>query len=264
MMARSLSLEEIRYKAPSVFATEPYIKMSEKYRFVPTIEPVTALMDKGFLPVYAGQSKTRIPGKGDFTRHVLRFRHTDFVGTADSIPEIVLLNSHDGSSAYKLMLGFFRIVCSNGMIVCSGQVDEISARHSGREGLVQEVIEGSFKIVENAPVVTQQIEDWRGKALSKPQQLAYASAALELRDAVIKPNVEDLITPRRNADKDMTVWHTFNTVQENLIRGGLGTMHTMANGRRAWRHTRAVKSVNEDVKLNRALWRLTEELNKSV
>lgn len=267
-MRNAISLEQIKYNAPSVFATTPWGGMSDKYRFVPTIDVVQSLMMKGFEPVYAGQARTRIEGKGEFTRHVLRFRHpgfeTSLLKVGDSLPEIVLLNSHDGTSAYKLMLGIFRLVCSNGMIVSSGQLEEIKARHSGRESLVQEVIEGSFRIIEEAPKAMKQISDWQDKTLTADQQIAYANAALELRDTVVKPDAAQLIGARRSADKENNVWTTFNRVQENMIRGGMGVMHTNAQGRRAWRHTRAVKSVNEDVKLNRALWRLTEELAKAV
>ncbi|MBE0472562.1 MAG: hypothetical protein IBX55_24025 [Methyloprofundus sp.] len=50
----------------------------------------------------------------------------------------------------------------------------------------------------------------------------------------------------------------FNRVQENLFKGGLrGRSY---NGRNV--RTRAIQSVSEDVKLNRALWQLTEEFSK--
>lgn len=253
-----LSTEEIRRYAPSVFATTPWEKVSENYRFVPTVEVFNALVEKNFLPVYAGQSKTRIEGKGEFTRHVLRFRHPDMPMIGDSAPELVLLNSHDRSSSYKLMFGVFRMVCANGIISCSSSVEDIVARHSGRKDLVQEVIEGSYRVIENAPTVAKQIGDWRNIDLSEQQRIAYATAALELRDTKIKPMAESLLAARREADAGHDVWSTFNRVQENLIRGGIGVFQN-----RQFRHTRAIKSVNEDVKLNRALWRLTEELAKA-
>lgn len=277
MFNQALSLEQIRSTAPSVFATTPWAEMSDKYRFVPTIDVVTEMMNKGFVPVAAQQARCRIAGKGEFTRHVLRFRtqegmnqlaarHTpgvhNFIGDGPTVPELVLLNSHDGTSAYKLMLGMFRMVCSNGLIVCSGMIEEVRARHSGRDGLVREVIDGSFKIIDQAPKAVKQIGDWQQRQLTGPQQLAYATAALELRDVTVKPSAERLLDARRSSDRGADVWTTFNRVQENLVQGGQGVRHTNAAGVRQWRHTRAIKSVNEDTKLNRALWRLTEELAK--
>ena len=236
--------------------------MSEKYRFVPTIEVVNALADNGFLPVKAAQARTRIEGKGSYCRHVIRFRHRELteVTVGDSLPEIVLMNSHDGSSAYKIMMGMFRLVCSNGMVVASAMVDEISARHSGREGIVKEVIDGSFRVIENAPRIMKQVEQWQHTKLDYPQQLAYAAAALELRPSAVKIQPGDVLDQHREADAGNDVWRTFNRVQENMIRGGL----TGLNERGAQRTSRAVKSCTKDVQLNRALWRLTEELAKQV
>src|SRR5262249_45745551 len=103
------------------------------------------LMQQGFLPVRAQQSRTRIAGKGDFTKHLLRFRHASMADSAvqSTVPEIVLINSHDGTSAYKLSPGLYRVLCTNGLVVKSSGIDEISVRHGGRESLIQEVIEGS-------------------------------------------------------------------------------------------------------------------------
>lgn len=277
MMNTQISLSEMQATAPSVFATTPWDGMSSKYRFVPTIEVVQAMIAQGFVPVSAQQARCRIPGKSDFTRHVLRFRtqegmdalqgrHTpgvhNFVNDGPTVPELVLLNSHDGTSAYKLMLGMFRMVCTNGLIVASGSIEEIVARHSGRAELVQEVVEGSFRMIEQAPIATAQVAQWQQKKLTAPQQIAYATAALELRDVTIKPTAERLLAGRRYADQGNDLWTTFNRVQENMVRGGQGVHHIAANGRRGYRHTRAIKSVNEDTKLNRALWRLTEEMAK--
>lgn len=61
---------------------------------------------------------------------------------------------------------------------------------------------------------------------------------------------------RRFEDRDPSLWTTFNVVQENLIRGGLkGVGSTGRN-----MTTRAVASVHENVKLNKALWNLTQKM----
>lgn len=277
-MYNALTLEQIKNEAPSVFATTPWHGTSEKYRFVPTVEPVAALLNNGFVCVSARQAVTRIPGKGEFTRHVLRFRTTEgmtaiqaargtnrgFINDGPTVPEVMLLNSHDGTSAYKLMLGMFRLVCTNGMVVSSGNINEIKARHSGRESIVQEVIDGSFRIIDESPKALAQIGQWQQHQLTDQQQVAYATAALELRDSVIKPDAARLLEARRMSDRGADVWTTFNRVQENMIRGGIGVYGRNATtGRRSYRHTRAIQSVTEDTKLNRALWRLTEELAKA-
>jgi len=130
---RTMSLDQIRTVAPSVFSTKPYAAMSAKYRFFETSHVVEGLMQQGFLPVRAQQSRTRIEGKGAYTKHLLRFRHASMTDSAvqSTVPEIVLINSHDGSSAYHLSLGLYRVICTNGLVVKSAGIEDIRVRHRG-------------------------------------------------------------------------------------------------------------------------------------
>lgn len=264
-----LTMEQLKQTAPSVFALEPWQKVSDKYRFVPTIDVVNALVEHGFVPMSARQSRCRIEGKEFYTRHVIRFRHADLaniVGRQEllGVPEIVLLNSHDRSSSYKIFMGMFRQVCSNGLIAYSEDIG-FTVRHSGAADLTQQVIDASYKVIESAPIITAKVTDWSSKMITPAKQIAFANAALELRDSAINVDPETLLKGRRHYDDakengDRDVWTTFNVVQENLIKGGL---LGQSEKTKKFRHTRGIKSVNEDVKLNRALWRLTEELAKA-
>lgn len=253
-----LSIEQVKHLAPSVFAERPYEQVSDKYRFFPTHEVLEALVDNGFAPVSAFESRTRKEEKRGFVKHVVRLRHKDLLvgDIGREVPELVLLNSHDGTSAYKLMLGFFRIVCSNGMIVKSAGISEIAVRHSGSSDLVDQVIEGSYQVIEEAPKAVSQVEEWKQVRLSGLQMEAYAAAAVELRDSALKIEPCQLLRVRRAADYSADLWTTFNRVQENLVRGGY--VGTAEDGER--RHVRGIKSVDANTKLNRALWSLTERM----
>jgi len=263
---QQLSEDQLRRYVPSAFASEPWDRMSAKYRMIPTIDVIKHLADNGFVPVKADQGRTRIPGKQFFTRHVIRFNAPSVINNwqdhkvGDLVPQIALSNSHDGTSAYKLFLAFMRIACMNGLMVNSGTISEISVRHKGPESLAEDVLDASFRVIEQTPTALAQIEDWSKRELNRDQRMAYAEAALELSDHSLKPSPEQLLTPRRYTDQGESVWHTFNVVQENLIRGGQFTRN--ANGAR--RHVRPIRSVNEDVRLNRALWRLTEALTEKI
>ena len=70
-----LTLDEIAQRAPSALATRPYDAMSARYTYVPTLGVIEAMMAAGFQPFSATQSRTRVAGKGDFTKHMIRF-HT--------------------------------------------------------------------------------------------------------------------------------------------------------------------------------------------
>jgi len=266
MLATVLSDTDLMRAAPSIFAEEPWERMSDRYRFVPTIRVVEKLRDEGFLPVMASQGRTRIPGKRDFTRHMIRFRQDPFkkAVVGEEVPEVVLLNSHDGSSAYNLMAGIFRFVCSNGMVVPASSVGSMKVRHSGHETMVKEVIDASYKIIEDTPKVFKGIEMLKRAIVNPRQQLAFAMAALPLRESSLDIEPRQLLLPRRIEDQprpngDRSVWGTLNVVQENLMRGGIRGRTT--NGGR--RRTTAISNPGQDVKLNRALWTLAEELKKA-
>jgi hypothetical protein len=50
-------------------------------------------------------------------------------GQDSSFPKLVMVNSFDGSNAFKLLMGIFRMVCSNGMIVLSKEIANIQNKH---------------------------------------------------------------------------------------------------------------------------------------
>jgi hypothetical protein len=201
-----LTIEEIAQRAPSALATRPYDAMSAKYTYVPTLGVIEAMIAAGFHPFSAVQSRTRVPGKGDFTKHMLRFRHEDAsqsLAVGDVIPEVVLINSHDGTSAYKLIAGLFRLVCSNGMMVSDAEIDAINITHKG--DIVGEVIEGSRKLIAQTQNSLGTVQGWTQLQLADGEQHAFAESAHTLRFAdadgkVTTPITADqLLTPRRRA-----------------------------------------------------------------
>ncbi len=154
-------MDEIARRAPSALATRPYDAMSAKYAYVPTLGVIEAMIAAGFQPFSATQSRTRIAGKGDFTKHMLRFRHQDaaqVLAVGDVIPEVVLINSHDGTSAYKLIAGLYRLVCSNGMMVSDAEIDAINITHKGN--IVGEVIDGSRKLIADTQKSLSTVRNW--------------------------------------------------------------------------------------------------------
>jgi hypothetical protein len=260
--ALGLDDDRLRRLAPSIFAPAPWGGMSGRYRMVPTIEVVGILRDKGFLPVRAEQSRARTPDRRDVTRHMIRFRHSDHVSpltVGAEVPELVLVNSHDGTAAYRFMAGIFRLVCSNGMVVQSADTGSIAVRHTGGADFHERVIDATYQIMDDAPRTLEKIGAWKGIDLTPPQREAFAAAALELKDnRAVTP--AQLLAPRRPEDRATDLWTTAGVVQEHLLRGG--DRGRAASGRRTT--TRPVKSVAEDVRLNRALWTLTERLAEAV
>jgi hypothetical protein len=105
-------------------------------------------------------------------------------------------------------------------------------------------------------------ERWRGLRLKRDEQLAFADAAISLRfdrDAV-EVDPEEVLAPHRWQQSEPNLWNTLNSVQESILRGGVRQVRSDGSRFRS----RAVKNIDEDVRINRELWRLAQELEKAV
>jgi hypothetical protein len=263
-----LSNEELHRLAPSVFARSKHDSRSDRFQPIPTIDIVESLRKEGFMPVSARQSRTRDESRVDFTKHSIRFRpiNNQKLAVGDTFFEIVLTNGNDGTSAYNLEPGLFRVRCLNGLISKIEMLDAIKVRHGGREADVHhKVIEGTFTVLDSAEKVLAAPQDWSQMILDRQEARALAAAAKELRFDETSAfgqsvNPEVFLDVRRFEDRSTDLWTTFNVVQENVIKGGLHTVIEDANGRVKQATSREVKGIDQDAKLNRALWVLGQEM----
>jgi len=248
-----LTNDQIAYYAPSVVADGAHESRGERYTFIPTIAVIDGLRREGFQPFEVQQTRVRDISKREHTKHMVRLRHADAAASDGEVGEIILLNSHDGSSSYQLLSGFFRFVCNNGLI--AGDVtNDIRVRHSGN--VVDNVIEGATRILDDLQIAQERLDTFKSIVLSPDEQTLFANAALSLRwEQDQAPVTADrVLIPNRWDDRKNDLWTTFNRVQESLVKGGV---HGRAKtGRRLT--TRAVAGVSENVKLNRALWSLAD------
>lgn len=267
--AAPLSDDQIRQVAPSVFADEAHDSRSARYAYIATAELLRGLRREGFEVFSARQAVTRDEERKGHAKHLLRLRHASQIGQpatrGDSVPEILLLNSHDGSSSYQMMGGVFRFICANGMVVPDGACQSVKVPHTGK--IQDKVIAGAFEVLDGLTRVIDPRDSMRALTLAEPEQRAFAHAAALLRfdpaEGEAPPVTPDQVNrARRMDDRAPDLWTTFNRVQENVIRGGMQGQTVDANGRRLRRAVRAVTGIDQDVKLNRALWTLAEEMRR--
>lgn len=267
-----LSDDDLRERAPSVFATTAHDSRSERFSPIPTIAIVNALRKEGFDVAAATQSKARDDDRREFTKHLLRFRRVGVQAVnrlGQLYAEVVLKNANDGSSSYVLDAGLWRLVCLNGMTVSDQQFASVRVSHMGN--VTDKVIDGTYTVLDEATKAITVAEHWQDIRLDRREQIAFAEGARVARfgDAggkVTTPITADqLLTPRRSADAEPTLWATFNRVQENVIRGGLHGVdrHYDADRRRQITRrvtTRQINGIDQDQKLNKALWTMAEVL----
>ncbi|ECW2673352.1 DUF945 domain-containing protein [Salmonella enterica] len=255
---RPLTHEELMQYTPSVFGEDKHTSRSEKYTYIPTITLLENLRCEGFEPFFACQSRVRDPGRRNYTKHMLRLRRAGQI-TGRQVPEIIILNSHSGESSFQLLPGMWRQVCANGL-VCGQSFGEIRVPHRG--DIADKVIEGAYNVLGVFDRVEEKREAMQSLLLPPPAQQALAKAALTYRFGEEHQPVTatQILTPRRYEDRKDDLWSVFNRIQENLLKGGLPGR--TAQGKRT--HTRAVNGIDGDVRLNRALWVMAEQMQQAL
>ncbi|NBW41877.1 DUF932 domain-containing protein, partial [bacterium] len=88
------------------FATTASTKVSDKYSFASTAQIHEVLADYGF---FESRYRQRATG-GGFQRHISILNRAQDADTEGAF-NLLLLNSHDGTSSVRLEAGYFRILC---------------------------------------------------------------------------------------------------------------------------------------------------------
>jgi hypothetical protein len=245
---------------PSIFAGEAHDSRSARYVHVPTIQLVEGLRREGWQPFFAAQAKPRDAGRTGHAKHMLRLRRTDDIGAGEAA-EVVIVNSHDGTSAYQMFAGMIRFVCTNSMIA-GDRFEEVRVPHKG--DIQHQIIEGAYTVAKDFPRLIDATAEMKGTQLSVGERRVFAEAALVARygeeESPLTP--EQVIRPRRYDDAGSSLWQTFNIAQENIVRGGLDGHKVDANGRVRRSRTRAINGIDQNVGINRALWTLAEGMQK--
>ncbi|WP_130843064.1 DUF932 domain-containing protein [Escherichia coli] len=287
---RPLTHEELMHYVPGIFGEDKHTSRSQNYTYIPTITVLESLQREGFQPFFACQTRVRDPGRRGYTKHMLRLRRAGEIngehvpeiillnshdGTSsyqmlpgyfrfvcqngEHVPEIILLNSHDGTSSYQMLPGYFRFVCQNGC-VCGQSLGEVRVPHRGN--VVDRVIEGAYEVVGVFDRIEEKRDAMQSLILPPPVRQALAQAALTYRygDEHQPVTTADILTPRRREDYGKDLWSAYQTIQENMLKGGISGRS--AKGKRI--HTRAIHSIDTDIKLNRALWVMAETLLESL
>ena len=254
-----LSDDQIHRVAPSIFAEAPHESRSQRYAYIPTATVLTELRKEGFQPFKVTQTRTRHEDRRDYTKHMIRLRHASQINARGEANEIILLNSHDGTSSYQMLAGMFRFVCSNGL-VCGDTVADVRVPHKG--DVAGQVIEGAYQVLHGFDRALESRESMQSITLDEGEAEVFARAALSLKyDDPDKPapiTESQILMPRRFDDRRPDLWSVFNRTQENLTKGGLHGRS--ANGRR--QQTRPVQGIDSDIRLNRALWLLADGLRQ--
>lgn len=263
-----LELTAIRQVCPAVFAEGPHELRGPKYRYVPTIKPLETLLENGWGVYEASQQQAlKVPSRNGFTKHMLRLRKIEDFNSkqnvGDGVAEVILINAHDGTSAYHLKAGYFRLVCSNGMMTGTA-ISGFKVYHSVNRQTSQEVLEaGERMVTESFPAMMERIGVYKSITLDAERQYQLANKAISLRyPNVLSPfPASDLLAVRRPEDADPTLWNVLNRVQESIMYGGWDAKGPLSN---RTTKVRPIERVSAVAAINSGLWDAAESISREI
>ncbi len=265
--------DTIQRLAPAVYANTVKNTLSDRYAQLRTADVLPIMADHGFVPTQAAQKRSR---KADplHTQHMVAFAHRDTLpgsaGYDGTRGEIIIYNSHDGTGSIKMFAGAFRFICSNGIVAGDGYQSRLYHNQANVN---------SFELmltntVKRMPVMLERIELMRNTQVSYDMSLELATKAALTRwdwtpelDVAAVPKgsyatgltARSMLDVRRSDDRHTDAWTIFNRIQENVIRGGaMIKSFSERNAEGVYRKSRAVNSVNENIRVNRQLWDIAE------
>lgn len=266
-----LSNDDIRRVCPMALHTTPTNPdVSDKYVHANTMTVVEDLAKLGWFPVQAKQCRNKKNSSGIRSFHMIAFQNPDVKITktldngekiVDTYPRIILTNSHDGFNSFKFMVGLFRLICSNGLVVCNNQMVDMSIRHINYD--FEELRKIVASAIKQVPGIVNTMNDMRNVMLTDEQKTALATEVVKIRKGVEDDEnyvvdaevVEDILTPVRNEDKGNDLWTIFNICQEKMIKGGFG----FRGATNKLRKQRGITSIKKDMDFNQRLWQTASQ-----
>lgn len=193
--------------------------LSGRYSQIPTSQIVSTIREAGWEFSSGTARLGRTPERRAHAAHVLRFTNASLPEVNGNRIEAVLLNSHDGSTAFELSFGVFRLACANGLVIRTASAGSIRLIHSRLN--LDNVFAAAQTLVATAPEVAQQIDAWSRLYLPAQSAEAMAHRMGRARWGERFVQAPDLLQARRSADTGTDLWTLFNRTQEAVLRGGM-------------------------------------------
>lgn len=236
--------------------------VSSRYRHINTLDVHEVLKDNGFIEKGYREANVRLPERQGFQRHMSIFYRPEMQDGAHGDFNVMLFNGHDGTTAIRLELGYFRVVCENQLIN-----SELGCKvtHTGN---------ALERLNSRIPILLKGYEDFRAlkermvsKEFSPEATRELIMEAVRIRELdgmhlenesikgqVIEYNLKAMDYTRRTDDRGSNAWSTLNRIQENMIRGTTWEIATTTKaGAINYRKLRAVTNLDRVINYNKQL-----------
>lgn len=266
-----LTNDDIRKVCPMALKSTPTNpNVSDRYVQANTMTVVEDLAKLGWYPVQAKQCRNKQNSSGIRSFHMIAFQNPNIKimkkndngeNVVDTYPRIILTNSHDGFNSFKFMLGLFRLVCSNGLVVCNNQMINMSIRHMNYD--FEELRKIVSNAIEQVPDIVCKMNKMKNIIPTEEQKINIATEVVKIRKNIkddekfelVKEVIDDILKPIREEDKGNDLWTIFNICQEKLIKGEFG----LHNKKNKIRKQRRITSIKKDMEYNQRLWETAEQ-----
>ena len=224
---------------------------SERFAPISTAVTIQPLIDTGWGITSFARKGVRGVERDAYAKHVVRLAHPDLQPIAGHRCEIIATNGNAGDSAFNLMAGIYRQVCSNGLVVGS-RLASIRIIHTGDAGAIhKQLSDAVHTIAGEFPALRETVEHWQNLPTQEHERARFGKLAQAIRTgkhvSEIEYSFSDAIanTSRRSEDDSHSLWNVFNRAQENTLRG-MGGRH------------RGITGIDSQLRINRQLWDLAD------
>lgn len=245
-----------------VFNQNPDWRLSQRYTLIETRPVIEALAPLGW---EATSSAVMRRNKGssrsvDTAKHLVRLQRPADRTTTD-IPQVVIVNSHDGSSPWLFLIGLHVWVCSNGCI-SNREGWTTRLKHIGLT--LQGVIDSILSLAGKFPELLAARDAYQAIKLTDGQALDFATRAIRLRfDESVQVSPLAVLRNPYVGQEPSTLWGCYQTVQRHLLGGGFHSYDSTRKGS-GIRKARPINAIGESVNVNRGLWELLDSFGNAL
>lgn len=206
--------------------TEAYGNVSNRYVPIATNDVLEVMKEVAGEMKITGfnNANVRKAEKDGFQRHAAMVEFSDANMIDGTKMNMILFNSNDRSTSLKIFMGSLRAACSNQCVWGDQIAEPVSIRHTNKDW--KESIYTLMDAYKETQVETQaMIQRMMDRKMSERDMAQFARAAYE---KILEPEISgSLLDPmelnqiRRRKDVGADLWHSYNRIQEGILKGGM-------------------------------------------
>jgi hypothetical protein len=247
-----------------ILATQAGSTVKDSYKFQSSEKLLEFFGQQGFTVASTSIKKCRKIERRGFQTHLLKLDHEALKIDDSNKLQVLVKNSHDGSTSLEISLGIYRFVCANGLVVGKAY-DSHRIPHRGQD--FYERLQVTLRqVIADAPKIITLIKTMQSTILSTEQIAEIKEKMVEARlsevDNVVAIDDRVIFNAKRSEDQATDLYTVYNRFQEVLVKGGLKYRKEVANanGERVAKNstTKQIKSIDGLLDLNKRLFDIAE------